>query len=127
MKQADIYLLPRWGAYFTSAISLVEAMVFGLPTIVPSGTGLAWSVGKSALTFEPENADDLARKIERLGEDAQLRKELSRQCYERLKEPDIDPRQVIIAMNVLMKSLVASPAGRHIFNLNGYFGKENKD
>ena len=125
MKRADVYMLPRWGAYFTSAISLIEAMVFGLPTIVPSGTGLAWSVGKSALTFEPENAGDLARQIERLGEDAELRKELSRQCYERLKEPDIDPRQVIVAINVLMKSLIVSPRGRHPLNLNGYFGEEN--
>lgn len=125
LKQADIYVFPRWGAYFTSAIALNEAMVFGLPSIVPAGTGLSWSAGKSALTFEPENADDLARKIERLGEDAELRKELSRQCYERLKEPDIDPRQVVIAMNVLMKSLVVSPRGKYPLDrfLNGYFGE----
>mgnify|MGYP001608599983 CR=1 FL=1 len=125
MKEVDVYILPRWGAYFTSAISLSEAMVFGLPPIVPSGTGLAWSVGKSALTFEPENAEDLARKIERLGGDPELRKELSRQCYERLKEPDMDPRQVIIAMNVLMKSLVLSPRGHDSFVLSGYL--ENRD
>ncbi|MEK7598935.1 MAG: glycosyltransferase family 4 protein [Patescibacteria group bacterium] len=125
LKQADIYVFSRWGAYFTSAIALNEAMVFGLPSIVPSGTGLSWTAGKSAVTFEPENADDLARKIELLGEDAELRKELSRRCYERLKEPDIDPRQVVIAMNVLMKSLVVSPKNKYPLErfLNGYFGE----
>lgn len=127
MKQVDIYVLPRWGAYFTSAISLSEAMVFGLPTIVPSGTGLAWVVGRSGLTFEPENADDLARQIERLGEDAELRKELSRQCYERLKDADLDPRQVVVALNVVMKSVVMSPRSKRSLDplLYGYFGKGN--
>lgn len=113
LKQADIYVFPRWGAYFTSAIALNEAMVFGLPSIVPKGTGLSWTAGKSALTFEPENADDLARQIELLGEGLELRKELSLECYERLKEPDIDPRQVIVALNVLMKSLTESPRNKY--------------
>ncbi len=112
LKLADIYVFTRWG-YSLSALALTETMVFGLPSIVPAGTGLAWEAGQSALAFEPENPDDLARQIERLGSDLELRKELSRQCYERLKQPDLDPHQTVVAMNVIMKSLVFGPRDKY--------------
>lgn len=112
LKKCDAYVFTRWGKTL-STLSLMEAMAFGLPLIVPRGTGLAWTAGKSSITFESENPDDLARQIEHLGSDAELRKELSRQCYERLKQADIDPRQTVVAMNVIMKSLVFSPRGRY--------------
>ncbi len=121
LKMSDIYVFTRWGKTL-SALSLVETMVFGLPSIVPAGTGLAWEAGGSALTFEPENPDDLARKIERLGADTELRKTLSRECYERLKQPDLDPHQTVVAMNVIMKSLVFSPRDHYPLQefLKGY-------
>jgi len=72
------------------------------------------------LTFEPENPEDLARQIEKLGSDSELRKELSRQCYERLKEPDLDSHQTVVAMNVIMKSLVFGPKKQSLYEfLNG--------
>lgn len=127
LKQADIYVFTRWG-HSLSALALTETMVFGLPSIVPAGTGLAWEAGQSALSFEPENPDDLARQIELLGSDPELRKELSRQCYERLKQPDLDPHQTVIAMNVIMKSLVFRPNGNYPIEkfLKGFYGNINK-
>ncbi|KKT28993.1 hypothetical protein A3G55_00495 [Candidatus Giovannonibacteria bacterium RIFCSPLOWO2_12_FULL_44_25] len=119
LKTSDIYVFTRWGKAL-SALALVEATVFGLPSIVPARTGLAWEAGKSALTFEPENPEDLARQIEKLGSDSELRKELSRQCYERLKEPDLDSHQTVVAMNVIMKSLVFGPKKQSLYEfLNG--------
>lgn len=127
LKMTDIYVLARWGTTL-SALTLMETMVFGIPLIVPRGTGLAWTAGKSALTFESENPDDLARAIERLGADVELRKELSRFCYERLKEADIDPHQTVVAMNVIMKSLVFGPRDNYPLEgfLQGYGEKDEK-
>lgn len=127
LKMTDIYVFGRWGTTL-SAISLMETMTFGIPLIVPRGTGLAWTAGKSALTFEPENPEDLARTIERLGADVELRKKLSGQCYERLKEADVDPHQTVIAMNVIMKSLVFSPRDNYPLEsfLQGYGEKDEK-
>lgn len=127
LKMTDIYVFARWGTTL-SALTLMETMVFGIPLIVPRGTGLAWTAGKSALTFEPENPDDLARAIERLGSDVELRKKLSGQCYERLKEADVDPHQTVIAMNVIMKSLVFSPRDNYPLEgfLQGYGEKDEK-
>lgn len=105
LKKADIYIFTRWRRDMSS-VALTEVLVFGIPSIVPAGGGLSWVAGKSALTFEPENPDDLAKQIEKLGDNLELRKELSRQCYLRLEEPDLDPHQTILAMNVIMKSLV---------------------
>ncbi|MEK7170551.1 MAG: glycosyltransferase family 4 protein [Patescibacteria group bacterium] len=121
LKMTDIYVFARWGTTL-SALTLMETMTFGIPLIVPRGTGLSWTAGKSALTFEPENPDDLARQIERLGADVELRRELSRQCYERLKEADIDPHQTVVAINVIMKSLVFSPRDKYPLKrfLQGY-------
>ena len=108
LRQTDIYVFTRWGTTL-SALSLVEVTSFGIPSIVPAGTGLAWVAGPGALTFEPENPDDLARKIEQLGSDLQLRLELSRRAQERMRQPDIDPRQTIVALTVVMKSLITQP------------------
>lgn len=121
LKETDIYVFARWGTTL-SALTLMETLTFGIPLIVPRGTGLSWTAGKSALTFERENPDDLARQIERLGADAMLRKELSHECAKRLKEADIDPRQTIVAINVIMKSLVFSPRDNYPLQefLNGY-------
>jgi len=121
LKETDIYVFARWGTTL-SALTLMETLTFGIPLIVPRGSGLSWTAGKSALTFEAENPDDLARQIERLGADVALRKELSRECAKRLKEADIDPHQTVVAINVIMKSLVFSPRDKYPLQefLKGY-------
>lgn len=104
-KKADIFIYPRWRTAQPS-LGLVEAMTFGLPTIVPARTGLNWVAGKSALTFELDNADDLAAKIELLGSDAEMRKKLSRECYIRIRQADIDYKKTIPAILETMRQLV---------------------
>ncbi len=108
LKKSDIYVFTRWRRDMSS-VALTEVLVFGLPSIIPAGGGLEWVAGKSGLVFEPENPEDLARQIEKLGTDSGLRIKMSGECYRRLKEPDLDPRQTIAAMNVIMKSLVFRP------------------
>ncbi len=108
LKRTDIYVMARWRNDLSS-VALTEALVFGLPSVVPSGGGLCWVVGGSGLTFNPEDPADLAEKIEKLGSDWELRKKLSLECYKRLSEPDLDYKQTVPAMNVIMKSLVYSP------------------
>lgn len=88
-KQADIFIQARWRFDMTS-ISLLEGMSFGLPCILPGGGGLEWDAQKSALYFKDGDADDLARKIEELGASQELRLELSRQCYVRLKDDQMN-------------------------------------
>lgn len=93
-QQADIFIQPRWRHELTS-ITLLEAMTFGIPSILPGGGGLEWDAKKSALYFKDEDVGDLARKIEELGSNYELRNELSRQCYVRLGEAEMDYEQKI--------------------------------
>ncbi|MBU2219720.1 glycosyltransferase family 4 protein, partial [Patescibacteria group bacterium] len=59
LKEADIFIQPRWRTDLTS-ISLIEAMAFGIPSILPGGGGLEWNAKKSALYFKDNDAADLA-------------------------------------------------------------------
>lgn len=88
-KMADIFIQPRWRMDLTS-YSLLEAMAFGLPSILPAGGGLEWDAQKSALYFKDGNCGDLAEKIEQLGSDYKLREQLSRNCYQRLAEDEMN-------------------------------------
>ena len=45
LKKADIFIQARWRQDMTS-LSLTEAMVFGLPSILPKGGGLEFVAGK---------------------------------------------------------------------------------
>lgn len=82
-KQADIFIQADWMIYGTS-ISLLYAMAFGLPCILPGGGGLEWVASDCALYFKNRDTDDLARKIEQLGGDYSLRAQLSHNCFLRL-------------------------------------------
>lgn len=106
-KEADIYVQTEWIPYGTS-ISLMYAMSFGLPCIVNDAGGLAWVAGPAALTFAYRDADDLARAIERLGEDRDLRERLSAGCYARMAEDDFDYRARFAEVNRAMRALVAA-------------------
>ncbi len=111
LKKADIFIQARWRQDMTS-LSLTEAMAFGLPSIVPGGGGLEFVAGKSALCFELDNPDDLALKIEQLGSDPNLRAELSRQCFVRLHEEDMDYKKTVPHLHQILKKL----AGRQIIS-----------
>ena len=84
-KQADIFIQADWWPMGTS-ISLIYALIFGVPSILPGGGGLEWNAQGGGLSFKTRDTDDLALKIEKLGSDFALRVELSRGAYARLHE-----------------------------------------
>jgi len=88
-KQADIFVQARWRAELTS-YTVLEAMAFGLPSILPAGGGLSWVAQDSALYFKAEDCLNLAQKIELLGQDPDLRGQLSKNCYQRLAEDQMN-------------------------------------
>ncbi|MEK7072104.1 MAG: glycosyltransferase, partial [Patescibacteria group bacterium] len=106
-KQADIYVQAHWRKDLT-AMSLMTAMMFGLPSIIPGGGGLEWVARGSALYFKDNDSDDLARKIEQLVDDYQLREKLSKQCYIRMDEPELNHRSRIAELDQRMKEAVAN-------------------
>ena len=103
-KRADIFVHPRWRPEIIS-ITLMETMTFGLPTILPEGTGLQWVTGPAALPFAFDDPDDLARKIDQLVMDADLRAKLSRMCYERLEDDEINYEKNMSKLLAVMKKL----------------------
>ena len=104
-QEADIFIQADWWPAGTS-ISLLYAMAFGVPSILPGGGGLQWQAKNSALYFKYRDTDDLARKIEQLGGDYELRAELSRQCYVRLSEDDLNYRKKIEELCERIKKIV---------------------
>lgn len=105
-KKADVFIQVGWRPEGTS-ISLLYAMAFGLPSIVPSNSGLAWQAQSSALTVVNGDHDGLARQIERLGGDVDLRAELSRNCYVRLSDAQMDHKKIITKWYQMMESVYA--------------------
>lgn len=103
-KKADIFIQADWRFEGTS-MSLLYAMAFGVPSILPGGGGLEWNAKKSALYFKYKDFDDLARKIEQLGDDYKLREELSRQCYVRIAEDEINCEKQVGRLNKRMEQL----------------------
>lgn len=88
-KNADIFIQVGWKPYGTS-ITQLYAMAFGIPSILPGGGGLEWQAGASALYVTNGNDDELARAIEKLGTDANLRAELSKNCYKRIADDELN-------------------------------------
>lgn len=93
-QTADVFIQVGWRPEGTS-ISLLYALAFGLPCIVPGNTGLAWQAGDAALTVKNGDHEELARTVERLGSDADLRAQLSSNCYRRLADEQLDYKRVI--------------------------------
>lgn len=104
-EEADIFIQADWLPFGTS-ISLLYAIVFGLPCILPAKTGLEWIAKDCAIYFDYRNPTDLARQIEKLGSDFELREKLSRNCYNRLKDDDLNYEKQIGVMYEGMKNIV---------------------
>lgn len=95
--EADIFIQADWLPYGTS-ISLLYALAFCLPCIVFGESGLEWIARDAALYFSYRNPEALARQIERLGADYQLRDQLSRAAWNRLNDDDFDFERQISKM-----------------------------
>jgi glycosyltransferase involved in cell wall biosynthesis len=88
-RQADIFIQADWWPAGTS-ISLLYALAFGVPSILPGGGGLQWNAGEGAVYFPYHDPDLLARRIEELSGNPDLRAKLSAGCYERLGRDDVN-------------------------------------
>lgn len=88
-KKTDIFIQVGWKPEGTSC-TLLYAMTFGIPSILPEGGGLQWAADKCALYVKNGNAEQLARAIERLGGDPVLRESLSQQCHARLSSEEMN-------------------------------------
>ena len=86
-RTSHVFIFPKWWIEYGSAI-LTEAMAFGLPSIIPAGGALEWLSKGAALSFTPDSADDLQKKMAQLGTDHQLRITLARGTTERVAELD---------------------------------------
>lgn len=86
-KEAHVFVFPRWWIEYGSAV-LTEAFAFGLPSIIPGSGALEWLAGGSALIFKNESVDELARQIETLGTNAELRVKLAERALERARKLD---------------------------------------
>jgi glycosyltransferase involved in cell wall biosynthesis len=107
LKEAcDIFVQPMQSGLDKTSYILLEAMAFGVPSVLPGGGGLEWDAQGGALYFEAGNTDDLARTIETLGRDRGLREKLSRGCYERLKEDEMYYKTQVTKWEEIMKGLV---------------------
>ncbi|OUW19766.1 MAG: hypothetical protein CBD18_00330 [Opitutales bacterium TMED158] len=73
-------------------VSLLEAMAFGLPMIGPRAKGIPELVrdGEDGIIFEPDDVDALARSMERLIDEPELRESMSAAALRNATEHRID-------------------------------------
>jgi glycosyltransferase involved in cell wall biosynthesis len=110
-READIFVQADWWVAGTS-ISLLYALAFGVPSILPGGGGLQWNAGEGAIYFPYRDAAALARCIERLGADPELRRQLSSNCYERLAKDDMNYPKLIKKFATRMEEIRAGLPAR---------------
>lgn len=79
---ADMFVLPS--LYEGFGIPPLEAMACGTPVVCSNASSLPEVVGDAALLFDPLNAKELAKDIERLSEDKALYDKLVRRGFSRV-------------------------------------------
>jgi glycosyltransferase involved in cell wall biosynthesis len=68
----------------------LEAMVLGTPVVCSNLFSMPEQVGEAGLLFDPFNVEDMAEKIYRIWTDENLRQNLIRKGYERVKNMTIE-------------------------------------
>lgn len=75
-KKAQVYALPS--LYEGFGLPILEAMRYGCPVIASNVSSMPEAGGDAALYFDPENASDIAKTIEKVIKDKKLREEMIR-------------------------------------------------
>ncbi len=102
-EDAHIFVLPKWWIEYSSVL-LTEAMAFGSVCIIPGGGALEWFTEGAALTFKNDDVNELARQIEKLGSDTDLRINLAKRILKKAEE--LDYKNLAIRLEQVIKSCV---------------------
>lgn len=74
------------------ALTVVEALASGLPSLVPNAGGVVENMtnGKTGFIYEPQNADDFAEKLKQLVENPEMRDTMAHQCRQDVAHLTLD-------------------------------------
>ncbi len=89
-------------------IPVLEAMALGKPVLCSGSASLPEVAGDAALFFDPKKPDEIAKRIERIVDDASLRKRLIENGYRRLDS--FKPEQMTQKYLSNLRSVIESPA-----------------
>lgn len=108
LQNADIFIMPsRWEGF---GLAAVEAMNAGLPGVYSNVPGLREIVGKdkaSGFLVPPDSSECIAAAVERLVEDASLRRRMGEQAFRNSLK--FDERDMFSKYADVFKGLVVSP------------------
>ncbi|MDE6789481.1 MAG: glycosyltransferase [Ruminococcus sp.] len=101
LKQAyadcDIFVLPSIAKSEAFGIVQLEAMIYGKPVIntnLPSGVPYVSIHGKTGLTVPPSDSDSLAKAINKLADDRNMREAMGRNAQKRVTK-NFNEKQII--------------------------------
>lgn len=83
-KMATALVMPS--LFESVSIPIWEAFYFGCPVVSSNVCALPEQIGEAGLLFDPTNTKDMADKIYRIWTDEELRKELVKRGYKRIKD-----------------------------------------
>lgn len=83
-KNASVFAFPSFNEGF--GLPALEAMAFGLPVVSSSSSCLPEILGEGALYFNPKDPKDIAKKIEKVLDDNDLKDNLVRNGYDQIKK-----------------------------------------
>jgi glycosyltransferase involved in cell wall biosynthesis len=83
-KNAVCFVLPS--LYEGFGLPVLEAMQFGCPTVISDVSSLPEVGGDASLYFDPQNASDIAEKLDEVISDEKLRAEMVKKGYNQVKK-----------------------------------------
>ena len=83
-KNAEVFVLPS--LYEGFGLPILEAMQYDCPVVTSNVSSLPEAGGDAAIYFDPNNAEDIAEKIEKVISDPKLREEMVRKGKEQIKK-----------------------------------------
>lgn len=83
-KNALCFVLPS--LYEGFGLPVLEAMQYGCPVLTSNVSSLPEAGGDGAIYFDPQNADDIAQKIEEVISNKNLREEMVKKGYNQVKK-----------------------------------------
>ena len=119
MASADVFVFPS--LFEGSAVVTYEALATGLPSVVTPSAGSVVRDGIEGFIVSPSQVDDLARRMEQLGNDPGLRARMARAAPTRALSFDW-PRyheRLIAAVDDLLYPELAPPLQAHSHEHNG--------